>query len=100
VPSVVAVLSYPFRITPAGSVATVEQDSDDQKEELLAAIVLTRPGERDLVPGFGVPDPTFNGIDVAAVEGATTVFGPEVTITNVDVVVTSPASQDVTVEFE
>lgn len=99
-PGVVAVLSFPLRVTPNGQFATVEQDSEDQSAELLAALVLTRPGERDLVPGFGVPDPTFVGIDEAAIEGAAAVFGPDVTITDVAVEVTGPGSQDVTIEFE
>lgn len=99
-PTVAAVLSFPFRVTASGAAATVEQDSDEQKADLLAALILTRPGERDLVPGFGVPDPTFVGIDVAAVEGAAAVFGPDVTITDVQVTVTGPGSQDVLIEFE
>lgn len=96
----VAVISHPFRITPSGQVGTVEQDSDEHRAELLTALVLTRQGERDLVPGFGVPDPTFVGIDVAAIEGAAAVFGPEVTVTDVQVTVTGPGSQDVLIEFE
>jgi len=94
------VLSYPFRIGPNGSAATVEQDSDDHKAEQLAALVMTRPGERDLVPGFGIPDPTFVGIDIAALEGAAAVFGPDVKITEVEVDVTGVNSQDVLIEFE
>jgi hypothetical protein len=97
---VVAVLSYPFRLNASGQAATVEQDSEDQYAELLAALVLTRPGERDLVPGFGIPDPTFVGIDVGALEGAAAVFGPDVTITDVQVTVTGPGSQDVLIGFE
>jgi hypothetical protein len=97
---VVAVLSYPFRVGANGQVATVEQGSDEHRAELLAALILTRPGERDLVPGFGVPDPVFAGIDVAAVEGAAAVFGPKVTISDVQVTVTGPGSQDVLIEFD
>jgi hypothetical protein len=100
VPGVVDVLSHPFRIQPNGRAATVEQDSDDQRAELIAAIVLTRPGERQLAPGFGIPDPAFTGIDVAALEGATSVFGPPVSVRDVTITVTGPASQDVTIDFE
>jgi hypothetical protein len=100
VPSVVEVLSHPFRFLPNGRAATVEQDTDDQRAELIAGLILTRPGERGLVPGFGTPDPVFAGIDVAAVEAATNVFGPDVRITDVRVEITGPASQDVTIEFE
>lgn len=96
----VAVLSFPFRIGGNGSAVTVEQDTDDQYAELLAALIMTRPGERPLVPGFGTPDPTFVGLDIAALEGAATVFGPPVTISDVTVTITGVSSQDVVVEFD
>lgn len=99
-PGVVDVLSHPFRVLPNGRAATVEQDSVDQNAELIAALILTRPGERGLAPGFGTPDPAFVGVDVAAVEAATSVFGPDVRITDVRVDITGPGSQDITIEFE
>lgn len=99
-PSVVDVLSHPFRFGPNGRAVTVTQDSDDQRAELLAVLILTRPGERPLTPGFGTPDPAFVGLDVAALEAATNVFGPDVRVTDVRIDITGPASQDVTIEFE
>lgn len=100
VPTVADVLSHPFRIGANGRAVTVEQDTDDQRAELLAALILTRPGERPLAPGFGIPDPAFVGIDVATIEATTNVFGPAVRVTAVKVDVTGAASQDVTIEFE
>jgi hypothetical protein len=97
---VVAVLSFPFGFQPNGAVATVEQGSDEHNGQLLAALVMTRVGERHLVPGFGIVDPTFVGLDVAALEAATALYGPDVQISDVVTTITGPASQDVQIEFE
>lgn len=94
------VLSFPFRALPSGSVATVEQGSSDESAELLAALVVTRLGERPLVPGFGTPDPLFTDIDYADVSSAAAIFGPNVSVTGVEVVYTGPGTQDVTITFE
>ncbi|HVL33899.1 MAG TPA: hypothetical protein VM600_10005 [Actinomycetota bacterium] len=75
------VLSYPFRLTPDGRHAVVvQQDSDVDYAEQLAQIVLTRPGERELAPDFGVPDPAFGSLDVSDVVAVVQVHGPPVTI--------------------
>lgn len=97
---VVDVLSFPLRRLPGGGFAGVEQDSHDHYAELITAIVMTRVGERDLCPGFGIPDPTFGQVDVASVATCAQIFGPPVRISSVDTVVTGPSTQTVTVSFD
>lgn len=93
-------LSFPFRVLPNGQCATVEQDTPAEYEELVTALILTRLGERDLVPAFGVPDPVFRVLDLGSVQSGVSLFGPPVEVTAVDVVVTGENSQEITVTFE
>lgn len=92
-------LSHPFRLAPTGRVATVPQGSDEANAEQVAALILTRPGERELVGGFGIPDPTFAGIQASDVAAGVAAFGPDVTIDEVAIEPTSDGSLDVTVRF-
>ncbi len=79
------VISFPFRLTPQGHVATALHGSDQEVEELLAALVLTHIGERPMEPDFGIPDPTWVGITLNDVETGLAEFGPPgVTIDSLD----------------
>lgn len=93
-------LSYPFRLAAAGSVATVEEGSDLQLAQELAVAVLTRPGERVLVPEFGIADPTFVGFDDDALRLHIDLFGPPVDIDDVEVRYVNDRTQDVVVRFQ
>ena len=95
-----ALISHPFRLSPDGTVATVLDTSDQYRAEQIAMLVLTRPGERPLVPDLGLLDPTFNGFDDATLQEQVDAFAPPATVVDVDIVVTSDRSQDVTVSFE
>lgn len=44
---------HPFRLTPAGHAVTVEQDSIEEIESCLVAILLTERGERIELSDFG-----------------------------------------------
>lgn len=92
-------IAYPFTLTGGGSVATVEDGSDVQAAQELAVAVSTRPGERPLVPSFGIADPAFVGFDEEALRLHVELFGPPVRIERVDVLFLSDTVQDVTVEF-
>jgi hypothetical protein len=70
-------LSFPFRLTPTGSVATVERGSDAEIEEAIAVLVLTTIGERPMRPGFGVPDAAFGGLYVGDVQVGLDEHGPK-----------------------
>lgn len=75
-------ISYPFRLDNKGSVQTTE-DGEDYYAEELAMLVKTSPGERSLVPDFGIADPTFNMFDQAELLSQIAIFGPPVIIQDV-----------------
>jgi hypothetical protein len=77
-------ISFPFSIDATGAVATVEQNSDAEVEQQLAVAMLTRPGERILVPSFGVADPAFEGFLVGALQRHCLDFGPDVAVRQID----------------
>lgn len=77
------VISFPFRIGPDGSIATVAQGSDTEVEEQIAVAMLVRPGERVQVPSFGVSDPAFSGFLLGALQRHMLDFGPQVRVTAV-----------------
>jgi hypothetical protein len=52
-------LKWPLELGALGQLATVEQDSDEDIEQCLKALFLTRVGDRPDMPDVGVPDLTF-----------------------------------------
>lgn len=95
------VLSHPFRLTPTGEVATVLDGSTQANAEALTVLVSTRIGERVLVPGFGITDPTFGTVDAAEVNAGVGVYGPDgVTVTAVGIDYSSDTTATITIEFE
>jgi hypothetical protein len=95
----VRLLQHPFRVAPAGSVATVEQGSDEANAQLIATLILTRPLERPLVPAFGTPEPTFDGFKPSELLAAVAAWGPDVTISDVNVDPVDATTQAVTVSY-
>lgn len=73
------VLAFPFRWTPSG-IATVAQFSDAWAAQAIAACLLTRRGELVMDPGFGIPDPTFRGVEQGEVASAVRPYYPEVEV--------------------
>lgn len=77
-------ISFPFRLTPLGAVATTEPGSDQEVNEAIAVLILTRPGEHHLAPEYGVPDPTWAGLQVGDVQVGLDDYGPTgVTVTSI-----------------
>lgn len=99
-------LAYPFRITPGGRIATVADGSDAAHGQELQVLILTRLGERILVPAFGTIDPTFRGLDVEDVRAGVQLFGPwgadggPIEITEVRAGPVSNGRQEVEVRFD
>jgi hypothetical protein len=93
------ILSHPFRLV-SDSVATVEQSSDAANAEQLAVLILTKRGERPLVPTFGVVDPAFRGLDVADVKLGVALHGPPVSIVAVKRKVVDAMTEEVEVVYE
>jgi hypothetical protein len=93
------IFSIPFRLTAAGTVATVEQGSDRANAEQIGVLCTTIIGERDLVPGFGLTDPAFRGIRAGELAAKVARWGPPVKVTSVSSHVVSATETDVTVGF-
>ena len=93
-------LAHPFSITPGGTVATVDAGSDEHHAQLLEALIRTTPGERPLAPAFGLPDPTFRGINLGELRSRVELWGPPVTIAAVDSSAIEGGMQDVRIEFD
>lgn len=75
-------LSFPFRLL-AGRAVRVEQGSTEDTGQRLATILMTRPGERELVPTFGVQDPTFVGCDPNEVRSVLALHADDITLVDV-----------------
>lgn len=93
------ILSFPFRLAGGGAVATVEQASDQAATEQLAVLLLTRTGERPMVPGFGLTDPAFRGVEPGEVAAGVALYGPPVRLEAVESSVVSDAVTAVEVRF-
>lgn len=78
-------LAFPFRFQPNGRIATVVDDSDQADAQLIACLLLTRRGERPLIPEYGVLDPTYDtaGTDTGDVTASIAAFGPPVDVLTV-----------------
>lgn len=93
-------ISHPFRLTAGGSVATHEDGTEEYYAERLALLILTKPGERVLVPSFGLRDPTFDEVDDAMLAAQIELFGPPVTIASIGARPINDVIQEVIVEFD
>ena len=93
-------LSYPFRLTPNGKIALVEQGSLDHDVELVAVLIGTRKGERELVPDFGMTDPTFAELDEAELTNGLKTFGPDVKATITSVTARTETTVAYTIDVE
>lgn len=81
--------SYPFRINPDGSVAKTPEGEESYADEL-ANLILTSPGERHLVPEYGITDPVFDSLNTVELFGKIEMFGPPVTISDEDISIQWP----------
>ena len=91
--------SFPFRMTPAGAASKVTADSDQARGERIAMLVLTRKGERPLVPDMGITDPLFSGFEPSEVSAELARWAPDTALANIDVDVVSPDSLEVLITF-
>ena len=93
-------ISHPFRFTSNGVVATLDDQSDDYLAEQIAVVIQTRPGERQLVPGFGLNDPAFDQLSASELQVACDMYGPNVSILDVQTVYMGNRKADVFVSFQ
>lgn len=69
-------LHLPLRVSPAGPLATTEQDSPTEVAQSVALLLATRPRERRSVSAYGTPDPLFTGLDPDTVTATITQWEP------------------------
>lgn len=60
-------LALPLQLTPGAGLASLTQDSPAEVAQSVALLLATRPGDRRSVPGYGLADPVFVGLDVGEV---------------------------------
>lgn len=92
-------LRHPFTVLPNGRAAQLTQDSDAAAAQELAFLLLTRRGERPLLPEYGAPDPTYDVTGVDAVAAHVAAFGPDITIVDVDDTPNEPGAATLTITF-
>jgi phage baseplate assembly protein W len=73
-------LAVPFLIGLNGAAVTLAQDSAEEVAQSVKVLLSTRPGDRAVVPGYGVPEPTFaptaDPVDAALVIAAAAEWEP------------------------
>lgn len=94
------VLSFPFRLSPNGTAATVDQGTEQYYAEQINVLVSTDMGERPLLPNFGVPMMEFHQFAALSLIQACRAYLPEVEITDANVIHRSDARDDVVVTFD
>lgn len=96
----VQLIDHPFRLGDDGRIATHEQDTEAYLAGRIALILGCRPGERDLVPAFGVSDPAFDGLSLASIQNQMVIFEIPVQITSVEREDISDSATSYRVTFE
>lgn len=93
-------LSFPVRLGDGGGFAARDDADEAYYAEELAQLVQTEPGERELVPGYGLNDPTFGALDAAMLTAQVTLYGPPVAIVMVTQRPVGSNRTDVSVSFK
>jgi phage baseplate assembly protein W len=96
----VDVLSFPFRVTSTGQIATVLQLSDADVAQKIASLLQTELGELPLAPHFGVADPTFRDVTPTEIQAAVAAFFPEVIIDGITVGVDGRGESAIEIFFD
>lgn len=94
-------LTVPFRIR-RGTALTVEQDTRAEIRQCVRVLVATLPGERSLVPAYGLADLAFTDPDDApqAIAEAVREWEPRATVDDVAQTLAEHSRLDVSVDVE
>lgn len=92
-------ISLPMRLSPSGSVVTVEQGTEAYYKQQIVTIVLTLQGERPMNPDFGMPDMAFQGFMYSTFHSQVDEHLPEVTDVYVEAQDIDDVNQSVTIGF-
>lgn len=81
--------------------ATVQQGTDEESDQILRVICSTLVGERPMADTFGILDPAFVGLDVSDIQTVLTDYELEgIAVTDVNVSYRSESEQVTEVEWE
>jgi len=75
-------LSSPLRFSN-GAAKLLTEGTDEYYAELLSRIMQIEPGEFPISIFFGIPDPTFSGLNRATLAELAAQFVPEIDITSI-----------------
>lgn len=92
-------LSFPFRLDTTNRVVTKDSGSEEYTAERLTVLLGTRPGERPMVPTFGLRDPAFEGFVEQALRLQVQRFGIPADIGLVQRLHYSDAQERVIIQF-
>lgn len=93
-------LAFPFRINPNGSAAVQEDDTEQYYAAELAVMIQTEPGERLLVPGYGVEDLAFDPFPIMTLRAQIEQYGPPVVIQDTIMLQLDEETLAITVQFD
>jgi hypothetical protein len=93
-----ALLGFPFRLDNNGNAVCHDDGTAECYTEELAAMATTIPGERILVPSFGL-DVVFVELETIVLSNQVSIFGPDVTINSVTTTFINESSSDVTIDY-
>lgn len=96
----VQLLSFPFRLNQKGEVVTKDDTSTEYCAERLTLMLGTRPGERIMVPDFGINDPAFEGFTEQTLRVQVARFGLPVEIESVRKKQVNDEQEHVTITFD
>ena len=95
-----ALLSLPFRVSPAGQAVSVEQGDDEYYKQQIATILMTVQGERLISEELGMPDMAFDGFMYSTFQAQVEIFLPEISELEATIEKSSDTAQTVVVNFE
>lgn len=96
----VQLLSFPFRQNAKGEIITKDDTQAEYCAERLTIILGTRPGERVMVPDFGVNDPAFEGFTEQTLRIQVSRYGLPVEIDSVRKSYISDEQESVVINFD
>lgn len=76
-------LVWPVRLGPDGTLGSVPQGTPAEAAQVVAMIVSTRPGERQLAPLFGLADPIGRRVSEAELRSVIGLCEPDIEVTGV-----------------
>lgn len=96
----VQLLSHPFRLNKRGEAVTLDDMSVEYCAERLGIILGTQPGERVMIPTFGVNDPAFEGFTSQALRVQISQYGLPVEVGEIKRAYLNDSQERVTIQFD